>query len=316
MRILIGGIVLAFTLVCGILVGIRWDWSTWLKSGTTQLTDGGSEAQPLLGHKRATFEVETFGQAELVVSPGEILSLRRFKKGDKLPLMEFESGESPCVEPDLSSNICTIQKNNDGVFYFHCNPLDPLAPPCPDPAVVVRTSPPFQTDELLHKMSYPTDLADVLMHVFRNENSPALKVDMEFASSESGVESGSTAEVHSAVVKATALAAPLSAHIACNTKTKYVDVIPIAPPGNANDTISVPLKSTLTWQANKQFTVTFNPPASYPCKETPPFSSTSIDDLQQVTCTVSTVGVAGESFLFRTLNCRKSRDAFRARLPM
>ncbi|MGD0628938.1 MAG: hypothetical protein ABR987_06275 [Terracidiphilus sp.] len=271
----IAGLAVAFFL--GILLGIRWDWSTWLQTNTDLTVTTAPPVQ---------YEVESYGQANLMLSPGNKLTLVR--PGDPYDdiAMYFKGGNSPCNEGD-GITTCTIKDAKDlqpGPYFFRCDSNDKKYR-CPDPGIQPQTTGPFQNEYSLQTLSYSRDLGDVLAHVFESKNGH-LKVETKLQAQPTSASKG-IAELSGTTpkfVKTTATSAQFSAYIVCNAQNSTAEIDPIDPHEPMNNQIPVPQGSTLTWIGNSQFSVTFKP-GTYPCGSQT-VSSNLIDGSYQAICAV------------------------------
>jgi hypothetical protein len=275
-----GGLVLAFFL--GILLGIRLDWSTWLERPT---------GVTMTWFPTDEYEVESYGQANLMVSPGDVLALDR-SDGSADIAFNFKGGNSPCEEGDGQPQCTILDSDNlqPGPYFFSCNSNDKKFR-CPDPGIQPQTTGPIQNGYSLQTLTYSKDLADVWAHVLEARTSH-LKVETNllhaqhaFAPQGKQLQSGPAATPKE--TKATPT--KYSAYIVCNkNNSNTAEVDPLEPHAPADTPISIPAGSNFAWVANSAFTVLFQNGAK-PCGgSSSQISSTSTPEGYEATCTIAT----------------------------
>ncbi len=233
-------------LALGIFVGIWMDWSTWLKEPTKLSAQGA----------QINFEVERYGQANLIVSPGDILQLTRPAIPHTDVAFSFKGGNSPCVEQGQPN--CTIKGDKpDGPYFFTCVSTDGKPYNCPDPGIQQRTSP-LTPQEFLKPIGLLRDVREVFGHIFGNHYS--LKVQTTVVQTNNAAPAQASMPSQSNQPRGTKAAASrlpqFSAYVVCANNTVQLD--PLQPTGVPDSTISIAANSELTWVSNSPFTITLN----------------------------------------------------------
>ena len=247
-RILKFGLLTLCLFFLGMLAGIGVDWSTW---------------RPWWRHQRVTYEVQPYGDANLLVSQGDKIKLVRPQQGGNPLKVRFPGGDSPCSKGN-DTDECTIGKNVYGsAFSLECYSTNGQTETqeCPDPEIEQRgTTHPFETlgfwklvlIDVEHLFGRDTFATQTEIFESRVDSSSAGNTPTDQASS--GPTSSTTTN---------------RARVYCNRMdpnnpaTWATTIVPIAPP----DSTSVPAGGTFYWVPTSTLTIKFT--ASNPCASGP-----------------------------------------------
>ncbi len=278
MRILAVIVGLAVAFFLGILLGVHLDWSTWLEKPT---------GVTMTWFPTEEYEIESYGQTNLRVYPEDVLDVAR-PDGSTDIVMNFKGGNSPCEEGDKVAQCTIVDNPQPGPFFFSCDSKDKKYK-CPDPGIQPQTTGPIQNGYSLQTLTYSQDIADVWAHLFKPEAN-RLKVEANliharptFVPQNKQVPPGSTVKPKDT----TTTPAQESGYVECNQTKNTAEVNPLEPHEPADTPIPLPKGGTLTWVANSNFTVTFNPGPG-PCYTASPISSSLTDEGYVAACTQAT----------------------------